>query len=152
MRTAAPDILISDIGMPDVDGYEFLKQIRSLDSARGGKVPAIALTAFASREDEAKSHAAGFSVHISKPIAPEDLDGDRSESHREESAIPAAPSDLSDGRRYPAAADARSEPSIGLWSRRQNRNNRTNSENGRLGRHDPRHRQCLSRALGRTGF
>jgi CheY-like chemotaxis protein len=73
MTTVAPDILISDIGMPVVDGYEFLKQIRSLDSARGGKVPAIALTAFASREDEAKSHAAGFSVHISKPIVPDDL-------------------------------------------------------------------------------
>jgi PAS domain S-box-containing protein len=73
MKTVAPDILISDIGMPVVDGYEFLEQVRSLDSARGGKVPAIALTAFASREDEAKSHAAGFSVHISKPIAPDAL-------------------------------------------------------------------------------
>lgn len=73
IKSAAPDILISDIGMPNVDGYEFLKQIRSLESARGAKVPAIALTAFASRDDERKSHAAGFSVHVSKPIAPETL-------------------------------------------------------------------------------
>jgi PAS domain S-box-containing protein len=73
VESAAPDILISDIGMPDVDGYEFLRRIRALESARGGKVPAIALTAFARPEDQAKSLAVGYSVHISKPIAPEDL-------------------------------------------------------------------------------
>jgi PAS domain S-box-containing protein len=73
VESAAPDILISDIGMPDVDGYEFLRRIRALEPARGGKVPAIALTAFARPEDQAKSLAVGYSVHISKPIAPDDL-------------------------------------------------------------------------------
>lgn len=73
VETAAPDILISDIGMPDVDGYEFLRRIRALAPARGGRVPAIALTAFARPEDRAKSLAVGYTVHISKPIAPEAL-------------------------------------------------------------------------------
>ena len=73
VETARPDILISDIGMPDVDGYEFLRRIRALDPARGGNVPAIALTAFARPEDRARSLKAGFSVHVSKPIQPETL-------------------------------------------------------------------------------
>lgn len=73
VQSATPDILISDIGMPDVDGYEFLRRIRALEPARGGKVPAIALTAFARPEDAAKSLAVGYSSHISKPIAPETL-------------------------------------------------------------------------------
>ena len=53
VETARPDILISDIGMPEVDGYEFLRRIRALGPTRGGKVPAIALTAFARPEDRA---------------------------------------------------------------------------------------------------
>ena len=71
IEASAPDILISDIGMPEVDGYEFLKRIRSLPGGR--EIPAIALTAFARPEDEAKSLAAGYSVHISKPITPDAL-------------------------------------------------------------------------------
>jgi PAS domain S-box-containing protein len=73
IETARPDILISDIGMPDVDGYEFLRRIRALDPAHGGKVPAIALTAFARPEDRAHSLKVGFSVHVSKPIQPKAL-------------------------------------------------------------------------------
>jgi PAS domain S-box-containing protein len=71
IESSAPDILISDIGMPEVDGYEFLKRVRLLPSGRD--IPAIALTAFARPEDEAKSLAAGYAVHISKPIAPDTL-------------------------------------------------------------------------------
>jgi PAS domain S-box-containing protein len=71
IEASAPDILISDIGMPEVDGYELLKRIRSLPGGR--EIPAIALTAFARPEDEAKSLAAGYSVHISKPITPDAL-------------------------------------------------------------------------------
>jgi PAS domain S-box-containing protein len=73
VESAAPDILISDIGMPDVDGYEFMRRIRALEADRGGNVRAIALTAFARPEDHAKSLEVGYSVHISKPIAPEAL-------------------------------------------------------------------------------
>jgi CheY-like chemotaxis protein/anti-sigma regulatory factor (Ser/Thr protein kinase) len=68
-----PDILISDIGMPHVDGYELLRRIRSLQPDRGGQVPAIALTAFARPEDRTRSLAAGYSMHVSKPIEPEKL-------------------------------------------------------------------------------
>jgi PAS domain S-box-containing protein len=73
IETAAPDILISDIGMPDVDGYEFLRRLRALETGHARNVPAIALTAFAHPEDEAKSLAAGYSIHLSKPVAPETL-------------------------------------------------------------------------------
>ena len=60
------DVLISDIGMPIVDGYGLLQQVRAL----GIHVPAIALTAFARSEDQAKALTAGFSVHLAKPIDP----------------------------------------------------------------------------------
>lgn len=73
VETARPDILISDIGMPEVDGYELLRRIRALGPARGGKVPAIALTAFARPEDRARSLRVGFSIHVSKPIQPDRL-------------------------------------------------------------------------------
>ena len=73
VETARPDILISDIGMPEVDGYELLRRIRALGPARGGKVPAIALTAFARPEDRARSLRVGFSMHVSKPIQPDRL-------------------------------------------------------------------------------
>jgi PAS domain S-box-containing protein len=68
-----PDILISDIGMPGVDGYEFLRRIRSLDSVRGGTVPAIALTAYARPEDLARSLKVGYAVHVPKPVVPDSL-------------------------------------------------------------------------------
>jgi CheY-like chemotaxis protein len=73
VEAARPDILISDIGMPEVDGYELLRRIRALGPARGGKVPAIALTAFARPEDRARSLRVGFSMHVSKPIQPDRL-------------------------------------------------------------------------------
>jgi CheY-like chemotaxis protein len=64
----APSIIISDIGMPKVDGYEMIKKIRTRSAATGGKTPAIALTAFARPEDRAKALAAGFQQHLTKPI------------------------------------------------------------------------------------
>jgi signal transduction histidine kinase/CheY-like chemotaxis protein len=69
----APDVVVSDIGMPDVDGYELLKRIRAFGPARGGRVPAIALTAFARSEDRTRALRAGFLVHISKPVEPSEL-------------------------------------------------------------------------------
>ena len=68
-----PDVLLSDIGMPDVDGYELLKRVRALGTARGGRLPAIALTAFARSEDRTRALHAGFLVHVSKPIEPSEL-------------------------------------------------------------------------------
>ncbi|MEA5617379.1 response regulator [Cronbergia sp. UHCC 0137] len=63
-----PDLLISDIGMSIEDGYTFLKRVRSLSPEKGGKVPAIALTAYARPEDEQRAIAAGFQQHLSKPV------------------------------------------------------------------------------------
>ena len=68
-----PDVLVSDIGMPGVDGYELLRRVRALGEARGGKVPAIALTAFARSEDRTRALRAGFQVHVSKPVEPSEL-------------------------------------------------------------------------------
>ncbi len=64
-----PHVLVSDIGMPDIDGYEFLRRAR----AAGSKVPAIALTAFARSEDRTRALRAGFVVHVSKPVDPSEL-------------------------------------------------------------------------------
>ncbi|HWJ96132.1 MAG TPA: ATP-binding protein, partial [Telluria sp.] len=69
----APHILISDLGMPEVDGFELLARVRALGRERGGNVPAIALTAFARSEDRLRALEAGFSAHISKPVEPSEL-------------------------------------------------------------------------------
>ncbi|HEX2253984.1 MAG TPA: ATP-binding protein [Thermoanaerobaculia bacterium] len=68
-----PQVLLSDIGMPDVDGYELLRRVRALGEARGGRVPAIALTAFARSEDRTRALQAGFRVHVAKPVDPAEL-------------------------------------------------------------------------------
>ncbi|MFQ4138205.1 PAS domain S-box protein [Nodosilinea sp. PGN35] len=65
-----PDVLISDIGMPDVDGYGLLQQIRALPPEQGGHVPAIALTAYAREEDHQRAIASGFQQQVTKPLAP----------------------------------------------------------------------------------
>ena len=73
ISASAPDVLVSDIGMPNIDGFELLRRVRALERARGGKVPAIALTAFARTEDRIRALRAGFQVHISKPVEPSEL-------------------------------------------------------------------------------
>ncbi|MFN6466356.1 MAG: response regulator [Nostoc sp. DedVER02] len=65
------DLLISDIGMPDMDGYTLIRQIRKQSPEQGGEIPAIALTAYAGEIDRQQALAAGFQQHISKPIEPE---------------------------------------------------------------------------------
>ena len=68
-----PDVLVSDIGMPDVDGYQLLRRVRGLGPSKGGSVPAIALTAFARSEERTRALRAGFLAHLSKPIEPAEL-------------------------------------------------------------------------------
>jgi CheY-like chemotaxis protein len=59
--------------MPEIDGYELLKRVRTLEQSRGGRIPAIALTAFARSEDRTRALRAGFLVHVSKPVEPSEL-------------------------------------------------------------------------------
>lgn len=68
-----PDILISDIGMPGEDGYSLIEKVRALPQEQGGRIPAVALTAYARAEDRIKVLAAGFQVHAPKPIEPAEL-------------------------------------------------------------------------------
>jgi PAS domain S-box-containing protein len=68
-----PDVIVSDIGMPGVDGYEFMRMLRAQPPERGGHVAALALTAFARLEDAVRARASGFQGHIAKPISPEEL-------------------------------------------------------------------------------
>jgi CheY-like chemotaxis protein len=63
-----PDVVVSDIGMPEQDGYELIRLIRSLPAEHGGHTPAAALTAFAGREDRLKALASGYQTHIAKPF------------------------------------------------------------------------------------
>ena len=71
--SAKVDIILSDIGMPGVDGYMFMRQVRALPPEQGGSTPAIALTAYASEVDHRQSALAGFQKHIAKPIEFEKL-------------------------------------------------------------------------------
>jgi PAS domain S-box-containing protein len=68
-----PDVLVSDIGMPDEDGYAFIRRVRALGPDRGGQVPAAALTAYAKGEDGHRVLSAGFQVHLPKPVQPAEL-------------------------------------------------------------------------------
>ena len=67
------DVLLSDIGMAEMDGYALISQIRQLPAERGGKIPAAALTAYAGIENQRRVLAAGYQVHIPKPIGPAEL-------------------------------------------------------------------------------
>ena len=73
VKARRPDVLLSDIGMPDLDGFELLRRVRALSPGDGGKIPAIALTAFARSEDRTRALRAGFLVHVSKPVDPGEL-------------------------------------------------------------------------------
>ncbi len=64
------DVLISDIAMPESDGYSLIRQVRSLGAEASGQIPAIALTAYASEREQQKAIEAGFQIHIAKPVEP----------------------------------------------------------------------------------
>ncbi|YAF98197.1 MAG: response regulator [Nodularia sp. CChRGM 3473] len=68
-----PDVLVLDIGMPEIDGYMLLRQIRSLPPEQGGQIPAIALTAYAGELNQQQALKVGFQRHMAKPITPEKL-------------------------------------------------------------------------------
>jgi PAS domain S-box-containing protein len=68
-----PDVVISDIGMPDEDGYELIQKIRALSEKAGGLTPAIALTGYATRKDRERSLSSGYQLHIAKPVEQSEL-------------------------------------------------------------------------------
>jgi signal transduction histidine kinase/ActR/RegA family two-component response regulator len=67
------DIIVSDIGMEGEDGYELMQQIRAIEAKNGDRTPALALTAFARSDDRIRALAAGFQMHIPKPVEPDEL-------------------------------------------------------------------------------
>ncbi len=68
IETERPDVLISDIGMPDQDGYDLIRSVRTLPAESGGGLPAIALTAYARDEDRMQALKAGYQLHVPKPV------------------------------------------------------------------------------------
>jgi PAS domain S-box-containing protein len=73
MREVKPDVLVSDIGMPDEDGYALIRKVRRLEDDKGGRTPAIALTAYAREADRREAIRAGFQTHMTKPVEPSEL-------------------------------------------------------------------------------
>jgi len=73
VRTEPPDLLLSDIGMPGEDGLSLIAQVRALPPESGGRIPAVALTAYARMEDRARALHAGFDNHVAKPVEPIEL-------------------------------------------------------------------------------
>ena len=63
-------MLVSDIGMPGEDGYDLIRKVRAMEPKRGGRIPAVALTAYARAEDRLRTLSAGFQMHVLKPIEP----------------------------------------------------------------------------------
>ena len=68
IKRERPALLVSDIGMPDEDGYELMRKVRALPAQQGGKTPAIALTAYARTEDRLRALRAGYQMHVTKPV------------------------------------------------------------------------------------
>jgi len=73
LRRWLPDVLVSDIEMPGLDGYSLVREVRALDPDQGGKTPAVALSAYSRPEDRVRSLMAGFNFHVSKPVEPSEL-------------------------------------------------------------------------------
>lgn len=73
LQRARPEIILSDIGMPDEDGYDLIRKVRALSPENGGRIPAVALTAFARSEDRQRALLAGFQIHVAKPVEPSEL-------------------------------------------------------------------------------
>jgi hypothetical protein len=65
-----PDVLVSDIDMPNEDGYTFIRKVRALDAQQNGQIPALALTEYSRQEDRSRAVRAGFQMHVAKPVKP----------------------------------------------------------------------------------
>jgi CheY-like chemotaxis protein len=73
LQRVRPDLMLSDIGMPERDGFQLIRDVRRLSPESGGRTPAIALTAFARSDDRTRAMLAGYQVHMAKPIEPHEL-------------------------------------------------------------------------------
>ncbi|MGA9997950.1 MAG: ATP-binding protein [Pyrinomonadaceae bacterium] len=73
IESSKVDVLVSDIGMPEEDGYTLIRKVREMEQERGGRLPAVALTAYAMAEDRLRALSSGFQAHVSKPIEPNEL-------------------------------------------------------------------------------
>jgi CheY-like chemotaxis protein/anti-sigma regulatory factor (Ser/Thr protein kinase) len=73
LDTIRPDVIVSDVGMPDEDGFALIRQVRAREVEGGGSVPAIALTGYVRPEDRARLLAAGFQQHLRKPVEPGEI-------------------------------------------------------------------------------
>jgi len=73
LRSSRPNLLLSDIGMPEQDGYDLIRKVRALPAEEGGLTPAVALTAFARSEDRRRVFLAGYQMHVAKPVEPGEL-------------------------------------------------------------------------------
>jgi CheY-like chemotaxis protein len=73
LRSVYVDVLVSDIGLPDCDGYDLIRRLREREREHGGRIPAVALTAYAGDDDRARAVAAGFQHYVTKPVGPADL-------------------------------------------------------------------------------
>lgn len=73
IQRECPDLLLSDVGMPDEDGYSLIRRVRALPGECGGRLPAVALTAYARTEDRTRAMLAGFQNHVPKPVVPGEL-------------------------------------------------------------------------------
>jgi len=73
LRASYMDVVVSDIGMPDADGYALIRRVRDMEREHGGRMPAVALTAYAGPDDRERALAAGFDCHVTKPITPTEL-------------------------------------------------------------------------------
>ena len=68
-----PDVLVADIGMPLEDGYELIRRVRALEQRQDRMIPAVAVTAYAQRDDRARALSAGYNEHLAKPVDPRHL-------------------------------------------------------------------------------
>jgi signal transduction histidine kinase/DNA-binding response OmpR family regulator len=91
-----PDLLVSDIGMPNEDGYSLIQKVRSMDSHHARRVPAVALTAYATDEDRLQALSAGFQMHVPKPIEPESFVTSLASVLALEKSVPSASADGSE--------------------------------------------------------
>ena len=73
LSASVPDVLISDLGMPGEDGYELIRRVRLLPAEAGGRLPSLAVSAYATDEHRRKVMSTGFQKHLEKPVAPAEL-------------------------------------------------------------------------------